>query len=217
MTPERYVPAFRFRALTALYDPLVERWTAARRIRLAVLEALRLRPGLRLMELGCGPGRLAIEIKRRWPDVTIDAVDGDPEILRVARKNAAQAGVEIAFEEGDITRLAKAGPYDRVYSTLVFHHLSPTGKRDGLAAAARALSPEGLFVVADFGRPRGALQWFLFTIAGWLDGIENTAPHRDGRFEEALRDTFGAVQVAGIWRTIFGTLELFVCAPVTRH
>ena len=106
---QRYVPALRFRWLTALYDPLMERWTATGRIREAVLNALELSPGLRLLELGCGPGRLAIEIKRRWPEVTVDAVDGDPAILQVARRNAADAGVEIAFREADITRLPDTG------------------------------------------------------------------------------------------------------------
>ena len=182
-----------------------------------MLEALRLRPGLRLLELGCGPGRLAIEIKRRWPTVTIDAVDGDPEILQVARRNAAEAGVDVAFFEGDITRLATRGSYDRVYSTLVFHHLTPRGKRDALAAARAALRTGGLFVVADFGRPRGVIQWLLFTAAGWLDGRENTVPHRDGQFAQALRDAFDEVHPEAIWPTVFGTIELIVCGAGTRN
>jgi cyclopropane fatty-acyl-phospholipid synthase-like methyltransferase len=210
---DRYVPALRFRWLTGFYDPLMERWTAASRVRQAVIEALGLRPGLRLLELGCGPGRLAIEIKRRWPTVAIDALDGDPEILQVARRNAAEAGVEIAFREADIARLAATGPYDRVYSTLVFHHLSPVGKHEASAAVQRALARDGSFVIADFGRPRGALQWVLYSVAGWVDGAENTIPHRDGRFEQALRASFGSVRSTAMWRTIFGTIEVFVCQP----
>ncbi len=210
---ERYIPALRFRWLTAFYDPLMERWTAANHIRQCVIEALDLRSGLRLLELGCGPGRLAIEIKRRWPTVAIDAVDGDPEILRVAQRNAAEAGVEIAFREADITRLAAAGPYHRVYSTLVFHHLSPAGKHDALTAVQHALARDGTLVIADFGRPRGALQWALFSVAGWMDGAENTAPHRDGRFEQALRTSFRSVRSTAVWRTVFGTIEVLVCRP----
>lgn len=211
MVEDHYVPALRFRWLTALYDPLIERWGGARRVRQAVLEVLDPRPGMRLLELGCGPGRLAIEIKQRWPGVAIDALDGDPQILAVAHRNAQVAGVEIAFREADITRLPDLGFYDRVYSTLVFHHLRPSGKREALAAARRALAPGGRFVVADFGRPRDPVQWLLFSMVGWLDGAENTFPHRDGRFEQALRDAFDRVQSAAVWRTIFGTLELFVC------
>ncbi len=213
MSKDRYVPALRFRWLTALYDPLMERWTAAKPLRQAVLHALDLGPGLRLLELGCGPGRLAIEIKRRRADVTIDAVDGDPEILEVAWRNAAAAGVEITFHQADITRLAVAGPYDRVYSTLVFHHLSPAGKLRALDRVRHVLAPGGTFVIADFGRPDGALQWVLFSAAGWVDGAANTYSHRDGRFEQMLRDSFLSVGKVGSWRTVFGTVEAFVCRP----
>ncbi len=138
MFQRRYVPALRFRWLTACYDPVVERWPAMRRLREVVVTALDLSAGLRVLELGCGPGRLAVEIKRRRPDVTIDALDGDPAILQIARRNAAAAGVTIGFHEADITRLPDMGPYDRVYSTLVFYHLSPAGKHEALAAAGAA-------------------------------------------------------------------------------
>ena len=141
MSREELVPALRFRWLTAFYDPLMERWTAAKRVRQAVLEALDLRPGLRLLELGCGPGRLAIEIKRRWPGVTIDAVDGDARILQLARRHAADAGLEIAFREVDITRLPEMGPFDRAYSTLVFHHLT-AGSRSPQSGGLRRLRAE---------------------------------------------------------------------------
>jgi ubiquinone/menaquinone biosynthesis C-methylase UbiE len=210
---DRYVPALRFRWLTGLYDPLMERWTGAKRMREEVVQALDLRPGLRLLELGCGPGRLAIEIKRRWPAVTIDALDGDPAILQVARRNAADAGVEIAFRETDITGIPDTGPYDRVYSTLVFHHLNPAGKREALRGVRRVLVQDGTFVVADFGRARDLLQWTLFSAVGWLDGKENTFPHRDGQFERMLGDVFASTRSLKTWRTAFGTLEVFVCNP----
>lgn len=189
----------------------MERWTAAGLLRQAVIAALDLQPGLRLLELGCGPGRLAIEIKRRSPDVTVHALDGDPEILTVARMNAANAGVEIAFTQADITRLPETGRYDRIYSTFVFHHLSPTGKQEALSGLRRVLVPGGHVVIADFGRPRGAPQWVLFSIVGWLDGAENTRPHRDGAFEKMLCGSFGSVESPTAWRTIFGTVQVFVC------
>ena len=73
------------------------------------------------------------------------------------------------------------------------------------------LTQDGRLVVADFGRPRGSLQWALFTMAGWIDGWENTAPPRNSRFEQALREAFGTVRSAEVWRTAFGSLGLFVC------
>ena len=213
MSRDKYIPALRFRCLTAIYDPLMERWTAASRMRTTVIEALHLSPGLRLLELGAGPGRLAIEIKRRHREVAIDAVDADPAMLEIAKRNAADAGVEITFHEADVTRLPDLGTFDRVYSTLVFHHLMPRGKQEALTRVRHVLRPGGSFVVADFGRPRGLLQWALSYVIQLLDGYENTAPHRDGRFERVLRETFGYVHSAAARRTAFGTLEVFVCTP----
>ena len=207
-----FIPALRFHWLTALYDPLIRAWSAASRMRASVIDALELRPGMRLLELGCGPGRLAIEIKRASPSVTIDAVDIDASMIARARRNAAE--LDIAFHRADITALPDLGTFDRVYSTMVFHHLSPSAKHEALATARRVLRPGGTFVVGDFGRPRDALQHALFSwIQQPLDGFENTSPHRDGRYEHAVRSTFSTVHSAAVWRTVAGTLELFVCSP----
>lgn len=209
---EAFVPALRLHWLTALYDPLIRTWSGAGRMRTSVIDALDLRPGMRLLELGAGSGRLAIEIKRRHPAVAIEAVDADTSMVARARRNAAGAGVEITFHEADMTRLPDLGTFDRVYSTMVFHHLLPHAKQAALAAARHLLRPGGSFVVSDFGRPRDALQWALFScIQQPLDGFQNTAPHRDGRYERAIRDTFSQVRTTAVWRTVAGTIEVFAC------
>lgn len=212
--PRPYVPALGFHWLTALYDPLIRSWSAASRMRASVIAAMELQPGMRLLELGAGPGRLAIQIKRDHPEVSIDAIDADVAMVERARRNAAGVGVDIAFHEADVTSMPDLGTFDRVYSTMVFHHLSPQAKLDALAAARRVLKPGGCFVVADFGRPRGPVQWALFAwIQQPLDGFTNTRPHRDGRYEQAVRDAFGDVRTGAVWRTVAGTVEMFVCTP----
>lgn len=214
--PKRYVPALGFHWLTAFYDPMIRSWTAAARLRASVIAALDLRPGLRILELGAGPGRLAIQIKRAHPEVMIDAVDIDARMVASARRNAASAGIEIAFREADMTCLADVEPgrYDRVYSTMTFHHLLPDAKQKAFDLARAALTDGGSVVIADFSRPRDPLQWALFAwIQQPLDGFQNTRPHRDGRFEQAMRSTFSSVHSAAVARTIAGTVETFVCVP----
>ncbi|MDX2090722.1 MAG: class I SAM-dependent methyltransferase [Kofleriaceae bacterium] len=209
---KRYVPALGFHRLSGLYDPLIRCWSAAARIRASVIDALDVRPGQRLLELGAGPGRLAIALKRRYPDATIDALDTDAGMIARARRNAAKAGVDIMFHEGDMTRLPDLGHFDRVYSTMVFHHLRPQAKREALADAHRVLERDGCFVVVDFGVPRDFLQRALFScIQQPLDGFTNTTPHRDGSFEQVVRETFAEVRSAAVWKTVAGTVEMFVC------
>lgn len=215
MSLRHFVPALGFHWLTAMYDPLIRRWGAATRMRASVIAALDLQPGMRILELGAGPGRLAIQIKRAHPEVTIDAVDIDTRMVDRARRNASTAGVEIAFREADMTqREDLESGYDRVYSTMTFHHLGIDAKHEALDTARQSLAPDGKFVVADFTRPRDPLQWALFAwIQQPLDGFANTRPHRDGRFERAIHDTFTRVRSTAVARTIAGTIETFICEP----
>jgi len=209
---KEYVPALGAHWLTALYDPMISRLAFATRLRATVIAALELLPGMRVLELGAGPGRLAIQIKRAHPGVAVDAIDIDPRMIATARANAARARVDVAFRAGDMTALDAAG-YDRVVSTMTFHHLTPVAKQRALAVAQRSLGRDGRFVVADFAPPRGLLQWALFAgVQQPLDGFANTQPHRDGRFERAVRATFPHVRSVAVARTIAGTIETFACA-----
>jgi ubiquinone/menaquinone biosynthesis C-methylase UbiE len=215
MTRERsFVPALGFHRLTALYDPLIQNWSGMAKLRASMIDALELRAGMRILELGAGSGRLAIEIKRRHPEVEIEAVDVDHSMVSRAKRNATQARVDISVRAADITCLPELGSFDRVYSTMVFHHLMPCAKQEALATAGRVLRPDGRFVVGDFGRPRDMMQWALFSwIQQPLDGYRNTSPHRDGRYEQAVRDAFAFVDSAAVLRTAAGTIEVFVCRP----
>ncbi|MFN0249915.1 MAG: class I SAM-dependent methyltransferase [Kofleriaceae bacterium] len=209
----RYVPALGFHWLTGLYDPLIRRWGAAARMRASVIDALDLQPGMRILELGAGPGRLAIQIKCAHPGVRLDAVDIDERMVARAQRNASIAGVDVAFRQADMTRLSElAGKYDRVYSTMTFHHLGLDAKHAALDTAREALAHDGRFVLADFTKPRDPFQWALFAwIQQPLDGFTNTRPHRDGRFERAIQAAFTRVRSTAVARTIAGTIETFVC------
>ncbi len=178
-----------------------------------MIDALELRAGMRILELGAGSGRLAIQIKRRHPGVAIDAVDVDARMVAHARRNAAGAGVEIEFREACMTSLPARGAIRRVLDDGV-----PPPLAGGQGAGARRGEPR-----ARSGRPlrrrrfRPAARPAAVGLFSWiqqpLDGCRNTRPHRDGRFERALRDAFDQVRPAAVWRTAAGTIEAFVCTP----
>ena len=65
----------------------------------------RVRAGARVLDVGCGTGVVAVTAARAG--ARVDALDLTPELLAVAADNAAIAGVEIAWREGD----AEALPY----------------------------------------------------------------------------------------------------------
>ncbi len=68
--------------------------------RLALLEQAKLADARSLLDLGCGTGTLALLAKMEAPHVAVSGIDGDPEVLEVAERKAAAAGVPIALDLG---------------------------------------------------------------------------------------------------------------------
>ena len=214
MAGDRYVPALGLRALTGLYDPVVRLTTREGAFKSRLLERAGLQPGERVLDLGCGTGTLAIQAKRGQPDAEIVGLDGDPEVLGRARRKAADAGVEVDFDEGYSTEL----PYgdsslDVVLSTLFFHHLTGSDKRRTAAEVLRVLKPGGRLQVADWGRPADPAMRLLSTSIRLLDGFEQTSDNLAGSLPRIF-DAAGLSDAAevGRMRTAFGTLAFYRAA-----
>jgi trans-aconitate 2-methyltransferase len=47
----------------------------------------------RVVDLGCGPGNLTVQLARRWPDAVIEALDSSPEMVAAARERGVGATV----------------------------------------------------------------------------------------------------------------------------
>jgi ubiquinone/menaquinone biosynthesis C-methylase UbiE len=213
MSTERrdYLPALRFRALTRVYDPLVRFTTREGLFKRLLIEQAAPAPGQRVLDLGCGTGTLAIEVKRREPAAEVVGLDADPEMLAQARRKAEEVGVELELTEGFSTELPyEDGSVDLVLSTLFFHHLDPDPKRQTVREIARVLRRGGELHVADWGRASDQVMAIASLGIRALDGFENTRDNFRGElpaiFEaEGLSD---AEQTDRL-RTPFGTLALY--------
>ena len=208
---EPYVPALAYRWLTPFYDGVVRYTTRERRFKSALLRQARISGQQRVLDLGCGTGTLAIEAKRGAPGSEVVGLDGDGEILARARAKAARAGVAVRFDEA----LADALPYaaasfDRVLSSLFFHHLSPAARQRAFAGIVRVLKPGGELHVADWGAAANPLMRAAFYGIQLLDGFANTADNVQGRLPEYMRAA-GLIEVRETRRfaTVWGTLSLY--------
>ncbi|HTZ58460.1 MAG TPA: class I SAM-dependent methyltransferase [Acidobacteriaceae bacterium] len=65
----------------------------------AFVDVLDIKPGMRVLDVACGTGNLAIPAARKGAQVT--GVDIAPNLLRQARHRATEEGLQIEFEEGD--------------------------------------------------------------------------------------------------------------------
>ncbi|MEO6212705.1 MAG: methyltransferase domain-containing protein [Vicinamibacterales bacterium] len=88
---------------------------------LRVLERLQPGPGERILDLGCGTGRLTADIPRRAPGAVVTGVDRSRAMVKKAHEHF---GAIAAFAQADGAALPFAVGFDAVFSTATFHWIS---------------------------------------------------------------------------------------------
>jgi SAM-dependent methyltransferase len=111
-----------------------------------VWELLELEPGLELLDLACGHGRIANPLAERGVRVT--GLDATPLFLELARADAAERGVEVEYVEGDMRSIPWSARFDRVLNWFTsFGYFGDDDNRRVLSEAYKALKPGGLLAV----------------------------------------------------------------------
>lgn len=207
----RYVPALRFRWLTPAYDVVVRATTRERTVKAALIVQANLAGGQRVLDLACGTGTLAIWIKQHCPQASVFGIDGDANILAIASRKARNANAAVQFDHGLSYRLPYPDAhFDRIVSSLFFHHLSWKDKQRTARELFRVMRPGAELHVADWGPATGPLMRAGFVTVQLLDGFRNTQDNVAGKLIELFRGArFADVSQTGTFSTILGTLALY--------
>jgi len=113
---------------------------------------------IRLLDAGCGNGRLAGALENAGFSLAYVGIDGSPELVAFAQKeNATLRNVRAQFRVVDLTlprwseSLRDAPPFDVIVSLAVLHHIPSFALRANVLREIRArLKPNGIFVMSNW-------------------------------------------------------------------
>lgn len=149
--PRAYLPPMGRTWLLPLYDPLT-RLLGVERLHARLLDEADLRPGTRVLEIGCGTGNLLLLAHRRTPGVVATGVDPDRAALARAGRKARRRGVDLGLDHGYADALPYPdGSVDVVLSSLMLHHVPEAEKVPAFREVRRVLRPGGRLHLLDVG------------------------------------------------------------------
>lgn len=158
------------------------------------IERLHLQPGMKVLDVACGSGNLALPAARAGAAVT--GIDIAPNLIKQARENAEREGLKIQFDEGD----AEALPYDDAsFDAVVTMFGAMFAPRPVLVAAElkRVCKPSGFVAMANW-TPTGFVGRMFKTVAGHFPPPAGMPPPvlwgDDATVRERLQDGFSKIE-----------------------
>ena len=142
----------------------------------AVLDRLPLAGDERVLDAGCGSGRVTELLAGRLPRGRVVALDGSPAMVEAARQRLARFGDRIEYVVADLGQPLPIEPVDAILSTATFHWVPD---HDALFRNLAAVLRPGGRLVAQCGGVGNiaSIQRVLATIGdGWLGDVYFATP-----------------------------------------
>jgi cyclopropane-fatty-acyl-phospholipid synthase len=163
------------------------------------------RPGLRVLDIGCGWGGMALTLAREYGAV-VTGVTLSTEQLAAAQARAAAEGLSdrVSFELMDYRAMGRR--FDRIVSVGMFEHVGVPQYRTFFGMVRRCLAPDGVALVHAIGRltrPHATNPWidkYIFP----------------GGYCPSLSEVIPAIETAGLFTTDIEVLRLHY-AETLRH
>lgn len=218
MESKEYTPPLGHAALTPLYDVVIRYLTREKVWRSALLNQINLRPGERLLDVGCGTGSLLVDLAKACPQAELIGIDPDEQALAAARAKAREAGVSIKFIPGFLENAKLPNEWwpNKITSSLMFHQV-PYEEKSMIVDRMRCLlSRDGEIHVADYAlqKTRMMRSAFRMTVQS-LDGVEDTQHNADGILERILVSEGFITDKTMSFSSLTGSISLFKTVKIT--
>ena len=191
-----------FTAAVENYDRFMGRYATGLAPKFA--DAAGVRAGMRVLDVGCGPGALAVELAGRVGEDNVAAIDPAPQFAAACQARIPGADVR----EGVAESLPwDDGTFDAAMCSLVVAWMSDADQ--GIGEMARVTKPGGTVAAAMWDIPGGGLQMLshFWRAAREIDPSVADEQPRAGVREGDLVERFGR---AGLQGVTGGTLETSV-------
>jgi ubiquinone/menaquinone biosynthesis C-methylase UbiE len=169
-----------------------------------------LAPGDGVMDLGCGPGLLAVPFAEAGMRVT--GIDPEPDMLEVARETAREVGVKVDFRRGSSFDLpTDLGPIHLVAMGRSFHWMD---RVETLRTLDTLLPPSGAIALFEDEHPRTAENAWLWKMA---EVGRNYGMHEAAHRAAAARSDY-RTHVSYLFDSVFTHIEragVYVRRPIT--
>lgn len=208
---ESFTPALGYGWLTRFFDLAIRITMPETEFRRRTIEVVGPRAGETILNFGFGTGQNMVNVKRRFPDVKLYGLEIDPKVKAIAEKKLARANerVELRLYDGGVFPF-EDDFFDKVVSSLVFHHLHAETKRSSLLELRRVLKPGGSLVICDFGKARNTLMRLGYGMVQLIDGFETTRDNVEGKLPAFMEEAgFRNVEEAGFINTSLGTFSYY--------
>jgi len=184
----------RYRTSARFYDLISAEWPVYRAGRVAAIDLMALRPGHRVLDIGCGTGlNFPLVQDRIGPTGSITGVDASAQMLAQAQQRTRAAGwgnvrlIEADATTLDARALGLAGDFDAVISTYAVSLMANWPRAVSLMIAASR--PGGRVAVVDMQTPVGSARvWTPLARLACLLGGSDIGAHPWTAIEAALTD-----------------------------
>jgi cyclopropane-fatty-acyl-phospholipid synthase len=184
-------------------DATLEQAQEAKKAHIAA--KLALRPGQRVLDIGCGWGGLALYL-HRTAGVDVLGITLSREQCDAARRRAEAAGVADHVKFALLDYRAVEGSFDRIVSVGMFEHVGPPHYRTFFERCRALLAPDGVMLLHTIGRADGPaptdawLARYIFP-GGYIPALSQLAP---------------AIERARLWITDIEVLRLHYAFTLTH-